>query len=138
MNIQDKKNYLKQYKRAVKKIAAIEMELHDLHLMQLPSGIDYSKDKIQTSSTGDQMLNFAARLDELETNLMNEKIKAVNVCTEILNTISAIENDTYQTVLHRRYILLQSWEDIAKDMNYSPQRLYEIHGEALAEVVRPE
>lgn len=137
MNIQDKKNYLKQYKRAKAKLLVLERELDDLRINQLPSGIDYSKDKIQTSSSNDQMVNYVARLEELEINILKLKSEAINTCTEILNTISSLDNDMYQTVLHRKYILLQTWEDIAEDMGYSIQWVYLTHGEALGEINIP-
>jgi len=134
MTIQEKKDYLKQYKRAIMKIAALEESLVDVRLNQLPCGFDYAKDKVQTSPSNDAMDNYVIRMDELLTKLHNTKVQAVNTCTEILGVISTIDNDKYQTVLHRRYILLQSWEEIAASMNYSVQWVYLTHGEALAEL----
>lgn len=137
MTIEEKKNYLKRYKRAVAKIKALDEELHNLDLDALPGGIDYSKDKIQTTPTNDQMVNHMIRLEELITSINTTKIKAVEVCSEILYAIDTVDNDTYQTILHRRYILLQTWEEIGVAMSYSTQRLYELHCEALAELTIP-
>lgn len=134
MTIEEKKQYLKRYKRAYQKIKVLEEEIVNIRLEALPSGIDYSKDKIQTTPTNDQMMNYAAKLEELEAKLHKIRCKSIDICNEILDTISTINNDTYQTLLHRRYILLQEWEDIALSMGYSIQWVYLTHCEALAEL----
>lgn len=134
MTIQEKKNYLKQYKKLIQKINVLEKELHDINLSSLPGGIDYSKDKIQTTPTNDQMINYVIKLEDLENSILSLRMEAINVCNNILETISTLEDETYQAILHRRYILFESWEQISFEMNYSTQRLYELHGEALADM----
>jgi len=134
MTIEEKKNYLKRYKHAVAKIKALDEELQNINLDALPGGIDYAKDKVQTTPSADQMVNYAIRVEEILNKIHSERVKAVNACTEILYAIDTIENDTYQTILHRRYILLQTFEEIADSMGYSVQWVYLMHGEALADI----
>ena len=134
MTIEEKKNYLKRYKRARHKIDVLQTEIDNLLLMALPGGIDYSKDKIQTSPSNDQMINYVIKVEELTEQINKLKEESLDVCQNIIETITSIKNDTYQTVLHRRYILMQSWEEISVGMHYSTQRLYELHCEALAEM----
>lgn len=134
MTIQEKKNYLKQYKKLIQKINVLEKELHDINLSALPGGIDYSKDKIQTTPTSDQMINYVIKLEDLENSILSLRMEAINVCNNILETISTLEDETYQTILHRRYILFEAWEQIADSMGYSIQWVYLTHGEALAEL----
>lgn len=100
----------------------------------MPGGIDYSKDKIQTTPTNDQMINYMIRLEDLEKTIHKLKLEAITTCENILNTISSLDDEIYQTILHRRYILFETWEQISFEMNYSTQRLYELHGEALADL----
>lgn len=133
MTIEEKKNYLKRYKHAVAKIKALDEELQNINLDALPSGIDYSRDKVQTTPSADQMVNYAIRVEEILNKIHSERVRAVQACTEILYAIDSVENDTYQAILHRRYVLLQAWEEISAAMHYSTQHLYELHGEALAE-----
>lgn len=135
MTIEEKKNYLKQYKRAIQKIAVLQTEIDNLLLMALPGGIDYSRDKIQTSPTNDQMLNYVIKAEDLNRKLNNLKTESIDICNKIINTIESLDNVTYQTLLHRRYILLQTWEDIAESMSYSVQWVYLTHCEALADLI---
>lgn len=137
MTIQEKKSYLKQYKRAVQKIKILEKELENLRYSAMPGGIDYSKDKIQTTPTNDQMINYVIKVEDLAKSIMDLRIKAVELSINIIDYIASLDNDTYQTILHRRYILLESWEEIASEMDYSVQWVYLTHGEALAELPLP-
>lgn len=134
MTIEEKKQFLKRYKRAVAKIKALNEELDNIEYDALPSGIDYSKDKVQTTATSNQMINHVIRVEEMLELIHKTRQSAIEDCTKIIKAIDTINNDTYQALLHRRYILLQTWEDIAESMHYSTQRLYELHGEALAEI----
>lgn len=134
MTIIKKKEYLKRYKRAKQRIEAIAMELENIRLEALPNGIDYSRDKIQSSPSNSQMDDYVIKVETLITKLNKLKSDSIDICTEILNVISSIDDDTYQAVLHRRYILLQSWEEISESMHYSMQWVLLKHGEALAEL----
>lgn len=134
MTIIEKKEYLKRYKRAKQRIEAITTELESIRLEALPSGIDYSRDKIQSSPSNSQMDDYVIKVETLITKLNKLKSDSIDICTEILNVISSIDDDTYQAVLHRRYILLQSWEEISESMHYSIQWVLLKHGEALAEL----
>lgn len=134
MTIIEKKEYLKRYKRAKQRIEAITTELENIRLEALPGGIDYSRDKIQLSPSNSQMDDYVIKVETLITKLNKLKSDSVDICTEILNVISSIDDDTYQAVLHRRYILLQSWEEISESMHYSMQWVLLKHGEALAEL----
>lgn len=135
MTIDEKKQFMKGYKKAVAKIKALDEELYNIQLNALPSGIDYSRDKVQTTPTSDQMVNYAISVERMEELLQKTRQQAVETCTEILHVIDTTDNDIYQTILHRRYILLQTWEEIAYSMNYSTQRIYELHVDALADII---
>ena len=134
MTIIEKKEYLKRYKRAKQRIEAITAELENIRLEALPGGIDYSRDKIQSSPNNSQMDDYVIKVEALVAKLNKLKSDSIDICTEILNAISSIDDDTYQAVLHRRYILLQSWEEISESMHYSMQWVLLKHGEALAEL----
>ena len=134
MTIIEKKEYLKRYKRAKQRIEAITTELENIRLEALPGGIDYSRDKIQFSPSNSQMDDYVIKVETLINKLNKLKSDSVDICTEILNVISSIDDDTYQAVLHRRYILLQSWEELSESMHYSMHWVLLKHGEALAEL----
>ena len=59
-----------------------EESIMNLRLSVLPSGFDYSKDKVQTSPT-DQMPEYAAELDEMITMLERKRRELTEVMMEI-------------------------------------------------------
>lgn len=67
---------------------------------------------------------YSQKLDEAIERL--DKVKA-----EILEAIETLEKSTYRTVLIKRYLRFQKWEQIALDMNYSYMQITRIHGKAL-------
>ena len=51
----------------------------------------------------------------------------------ISDQIEGLESDTYRDILICRYILMMTWEDVAKTMKYDKHHCYKIHGRALQE-----
>lgn len=51
--------------------------------------------------------------------------------SEMLWAINTIESSVYRSILIARYINCKRWEDIAKDMNFSARRIYQLHKAAL-------
>lgn len=45
--------------------------------------------------------------------------------------IGKVDDESSRCVLYRYYILIQTWEQIAVDMNYTIRRIYQLHGQAL-------
>lgn len=83
------------------------------------------------NSTSDDKLvayaDFCRTVDERIDQL-------VAVKQEILKVINQVGDQTLRTLLLRRYIVFQTWEQIAVDMNYSYQHICRLHGIALEKV----
>lgn len=137
MTIKEKKRYLKQYKQAVDKVNNLSQKIKDIELDSLPNGVSYDKINVQTSPTNDQMINQYIRKEDLITALTDAKTQSYKLCTNILKALDTLENDLYYNVLFKRYILLEDWDKIAYDLNYSEPYIYEIQGEALSEIIIP-
>ena len=72
--------------------------------------------------------DYAAETDKL----MREMI-AARQRTEVL--IASVPDDVQREVLTRRYIIGQTWEDIAESMNYSRRQITRLHGYALQSIM---
>ena len=71
--------------------------------------------------------------------LLIEDDKAIveNLCAFLKGEdflVTAVDSPEYQTVLEKRYLCFQSWEQIVVEMGYDLRWLYRIHGKALEEV----
>lgn len=66
------------------------------------------------------------------SRLIDSRIdRLYQVKNEILTVISAVENNTYRTLLILRYVQFKTWEEIADCMGYEVRWLYRLHQKAL-------
>lgn len=80
------------------------------------------------------MADCVAKIVDLQTEINADIDALVDLKRDILETIKAVANVEMQTILEKRYLCFQSWEQIAASMNYDIRWLYRLHGKALKEV----
>ena len=71
------------------------------------------------------------RLAELGEKIDSKVDELVSIREEIYNTISKVPNDAQRELLVRRYIIGETFEQIAVGMHYSYKQICRIHGRAL-------
>ena len=74
------------------------------------------------------------KIIDLQAEINQDIDTLVDLKRDLSATIKAVGNTEYQTVLEKRYLCFQSWEQIAVEMGYDLRWLYRIHGKALDEV----
>lgn len=84
------------------------------------------------------MADAVAKIVDLQTEINHDIDALVDLKREIVTIIKGVENTEYQTILEKRYLCYQSWEQIAVEMNYDLRWLYRMHNRALAEINVPE
>lgn len=68
------------------------------------------------------------------TRLIDERIDVLyKVKDEIMTVISAVENNTYRTLLILRYVQFKTWEEIADETKYNLRWVHRLHKKALIE-----
>ena len=129
MNNEEKKQYLRRYQTAKRRVGMIQEEIEELRSSKTsPVGLG---DGMPHGSGTSDLSGYAARLDELLRELEAEKEMQMVTYREIWNQVKKIQNATEQEVLNRRYLIGQSWEKIAVEMHYSYRQIIRIHGAAL-------
>lgn len=134
------KQYLKQAYRLNELIQCNQQELADLRLLSdsIP-GIDYSKDRVQTSPSGDAgFTNIVAKIIELENAINTDIEKMLSLKLEIRTVINEVQDNEEKLLLKLRYLNFMSWEDICDEINVSMRTAHRIHAAALANVKVPE
>lgn len=79
----------------------------------------------------DRMGKTIARLDELEQRIDTYVDELVARKAEAFEKIRGMDDLNEQNILIARYIQLKSWKQIAREMHYSEQQIYRLHGMAL-------
>lgn len=129
------KEYLQQLQRLDTMINQKIKELGDLRLMsQSVGGIDYSKERVQSSPSGDApFVKPVLRMIELEQEINAEIDRFVYEKHEIINQIQALQNPKHIDILYKHYVEFKRLEIVAVEMNFTYQYIVELHGTALKE-----
>lgn len=134
------KQYLNQSYKLNELIESNQQELADLNLLKASiSGIDYSKDKVQVSPSGDaSFVKVVEKIVELEEAIEADTERMLELKLEIRNVINLVVDNEEKLLLKYRYLNFLSWEEICDRMNVSIRTAHRIHSEALESVVVPE
>ena len=129
MNNEEKKQYLRRYQTAKRRVGMIQEEIEELRSSKtIPVGLG---DGMPHGSGTSDLSGYAARLDELLRELEAEKEMQMVTYREIRQQIGMVPDPTEQEILSRRYLIGQSWEKIAVEMGYSYRNITRVHGYAL-------
>ena len=96
-------------------------------------------DKVRTSPTADTIPNAVIRLQELIADYVTDLAEYVDEIRTFIACLDQIDK-TQARALHARYVKLHMWKQIADEMGYSEQHIYEIRASALVSLydVMPE
>lgn len=86
------------------------------------------------SPAASSMAEAINKIIDLQDEINHDIDDLVDLKQKISEAIKAVEDVEYQTILEKRYLCFQSWEEIAASMNYEIRWLYRLHGKALAEI----
>lgn len=86
------------------------------------------------SPSTSRMADVIAKIVDLQSEINGDIDRLVDLKQEIGATIKAVDDVELQTILEKRYLCFQPWEEIAASMNYDIRHLYRLHGNALEEI----
>lgn len=129
------KEYLDQIRRMDIRVGQRITELNQMRArLSLLEGIDYSKDRIQSSpKSGNKQIE---ELVDYEADIIKLIQEETELKHKIIGEIQQLENSIYVDILFRRYVECYSFEKIACDMGYAYNYVCTLHGEALKEFSR--
>lgn len=135
MEIEEVKNHFRQLSRIKNRIdLKRENIIHLRDMAQSVKGLEI-KEKVQTSNpTSSAIENSVIKIRELEEELEKDVIEFQEKYKEIADTMELIGNEDGYSVIYRRYILNQTWEQIAYEMNFSMRSIHYIHGRVLQDL----
>ena len=126
---EQKKEYLKSYRRAIKREQDILDEIQRLRLDKMfPSVVN---DGMPHGNSHSDLSDYAAILDEQIELLKKERLEKIRCYQKIERQIHQMQNEDEQEVLRLRYILGMKWEEVAVKMGYSWKQTHRIHSSAL-------
>ena len=94
----------------------------------------FGTDPVKYTRNVTSMQDTVVKITEAEEDLNRRIDELVNVKLEIGRVIDRVEDVSYRLILERRYLLFQTWEEIADALGYTPRWLQEKRQRALEAV----
>ena len=126
------KEYLMQIQKLNVLIDQRIAELDELRHFDGVSGIDYSKDRVQTSPQGEApFVKVIEKIMILEEQINGNIDKFVDLKNKVIGEIQGLSNPVHIQILYKKYVEFKRLEVIAVEMNYSYDYIKHQHGYAL-------
>lgn len=124
-----KKQYLNGYKYARMRAKRVAEQIQQLRLDTMFPCLQ--GDGMPRGSNQSDLSDYMERYDELVEELKKEELDAVAQYTEIHRAIKQMSDDEEKEILERKYLMRQTWENIAEETGRSRNTVFRIHGRAL-------
>jgi len=89
------------------------------------------RDVVTASGSQDKLGDTVAKMADLLTQINRDTDTFVDLKREAKALLDKVKNPTYYKILHKRYVLYHSLEQIAVEMNYTYRWVKRLHGRAL-------
>lgn len=89
------------------------------------------QDVVSASGSQDKLGDTVAKMVDLLTQINRDTDTYVDLKREAKALLDKVKNPTYYKILHKRYVLYHSLEQIAVEMNYTYRWVKRLHGRAL-------
>lgn len=123
------------YQNARVRLLKATMEKSEIYDLMTSISVDYSKVKVVSSASSDRMSSLMVRME----NLMDKVDKAVKDATSemeyVRDLIDLVSDVRTQEVLTRRYIVGESWKDIAEEMSTDTRSLLRRQAKGIDEII---
>lgn len=130
-----KKAYLMGYHYCRRRGVRLAQQIAELRSQKMNPSIQ--NDGMPQGSTHSDLSGYMARLDALIRQLEQERELAVEQYKEIHDQIYKMQDGAEKEVLERRYLMGETWEQIAVQMNYTYRHVIRLHGTALRNFMLP-
>ena len=79
----------------------------------------------------DKIGSAAARIADKEAEIDRAIDRLINMKAETVGLLNHLANPRHFELLHKKYVLYKSWENIAVEMGYTYRNIHYLHGRAL-------
>lgn len=131
-DIEKKKEYLRQYERAIRQMARSELIINEIRTNKMHPGLVI--DGLPHGTAHSDMSAYAVKLEEETEKYLKARYHRIRLCTEIKDRIEAMADEDEKDILTYRYIKLLRWSGpggISEKMKISVREAHRLHGRAL-------
>lgn len=132
-----KKEYLKSYRKHVRRINRINAEIDELRMMKMCPSMKPDDGMPHGSGGQGDLSGYAGDLDEMIRELQHERYLRIKTYQQITGQIEQLKSDNEKDVLFYRYIKGLEFYEIAEMMGYSERWIHKLHGNGLCHFELP-
>lgn len=127
---QSAKEYLNSVRLADRRIKIKIEELYQLQLNVDQIIPQTTGERVQSSNKG-SFTKTVDKIVDLQNKINSEIDSLLELKSEVRNKINQLSDERFIVVLTDYYINCKTWEQVAKDNNYTDRHVYRLHGLAL-------
>lgn len=124
------KEFLDEVRRQEHKVKEMQEELEKMQMEIYSLKSPSLGERVQTSHQGD-IGEMIEKMESMCERVNQERKRLLSMRDSVQAIFSLLDNPIEETVMRRRYILCQRYEEIGKAMNYSKDAIYKFHRSAL-------
>lgn len=131
------KEYLQQVKVKDARIRNLQRDIAALRWLMFSLGnSSVEGERVQTSPDPDKFGTLYSKIDGKERQIVESIDDLVDFKLRVTEEIGQLKDDRYIDILYRKYILCQSWKEIATEKEYSIRYAQNLNGQALLEFAK--
>lgn len=130
---QSPKQYLNQAKNLDERIRTKADQIRSLHELAERATVTLS-DMPRGPGNINGLDNIITKIVTLEESIQADMDQLVDIRGDINAAIGSVDNDDYRLILEKRYILRESWDEIADELHMSRRSVLRAHGNALSKI----
>lgn len=132
--IEQKKEYLKEYRNLCGKISSLnEQKLCLIEVIRSAKAQSY--DDMPKGNRKTDLSDYMVKLENVMKSIEDTYATCIARRCLIETSIAKLEDGDESKVLFKRYVLFKDWHKIAYEMQYDRSTVFRIHGQALQHIV---
>ena len=132
------KQFLKQARYLDERINTKIAQVSSLHDLATKATATLSDMPGSPTRNTHRMEDIIIKILMLENEINSDIDHLVDLKESILAVINAVDDEECRLLLEKRYLNLESWEDIAAEMCTGIDNIYRLHNKALKKIPIPE
>jgi hypothetical protein len=129
-----KKEYLNEYKNLCFKLKSLEEQLQSIREVNEAAKVQTLTDMPKGSMQTD-LSDYMCKIEKLQDKIREKKTECENRRLDIEERILEVKNGIESTILFKKYIEFNKWEEICVDIGYEWAQVHRYHSKALQHFV---
>ena len=125
------KEYLSQAYRIDRIVKAKMVRVRELQDLVISAKATITDMPMCPTRSTHRMEDIIIKIIDMKEDIQTEIDKLLNIAHDISNAINGLHNPDYRILLELRYLCYKPWSEIAEDMRYSKDYIFELHRKAL-------